>query len=242
MEYENIKEFIEEYKYVFGLSAIVIIIIGIIYINNKRKNLDDILKEYNDYALTFQENIEGNTYNSDKDWGQHKLENLNKLGKNCENFLEVGFNAGHSCAAVLYNNPNIKNVLIFDINHHKYTYPCFEKIKKDFPNINFEFIPGDSTKTIPDYDSNIKYDFIHIDGGHTKEIAKSDIVNCKKFITDNGILLIDDCIIDERPRESRKPWEVGVYDAVKESINSNLIELIRLPTDKYSEHTLARYI
>ena len=195
------------------------------------KKLEILLEELYNLAKEYQKNIEGNVFN-----GYGKVNQLKNIIKDSHNYLEVGFNAGHSCLVALHSNPKIKNVLIFDINHHKYTEPCFNRLKSWFKHINFIFIKGDSTKTIPNYNNyNIKYDFIHIDGGHSKYIAKSDIINCRKLSSFNHKLLIDDCSIVKTKR-----CILGVCDAVKECIKEDIIKILNLP-DNSVNHLLAEY-
>eukprot|EP00392_Amoebophrya_sp_AT5.2_P012221 g12319.t1 len=49
-----------------------------------------------------------------------------------------------------------------------------------------EFVPGDSRSTVRSYTgfsgkSRRTFDLIHIDGSHSSETAKQDIVNCRCF-------------------------------------------------------------
>ena len=95
------------------------------------------------------------------------------LNKNLKNVMEIGFNAGFSTLLMLLTNPNI-NITCFDLGDHKYTMLCYNKMKETFGN-RINIIIGDSTKTLPNI--NDKYELIHIDGGHSTEVANSDIVN-----------------------------------------------------------------
>ena len=183
--------------------------------------------------------IEGNVYKSHHKnqlrKNCNKIKNLKVLAKNCKNYLEVGFNAGHSCFTILDSNPKIKNVLIFDINSHKYTEPTFNQVKKWNKSTNFNFIKGDSTRTIPLYNVDKKFDLIHIDGGHSFQIAKQDIINCKKFATNNHLLIIDDC--------NNKNTNKCLKGAVKYCIDNKIIKILDLPSDlEQGDHVLAKYI
>ncbi len=66
------------------------------------------------------------------------------------------------------------------------------KIKKDY-----KIIKGDSTdpETIKAAEG-IELDILYIDGGHTYEIAHSDIVNYSPLVKVGGYLVIDDCCND----------------------------------------------
>jgi predicted O-methyltransferase YrrM len=110
------------------------------------------------------------------------------LNKNIKNVMEIGFNSGFSTLLMLISNPNI-NITCYDIGEHKYTIPCYEKLKELFKN-RINLIIGDSSKTLL-LDNN-KYDVIHIDGGHAIEIANSDIQNSYRLSKDKTILIMDD--------------------------------------------------
>jgi hypothetical protein len=116
-----------------------------------------------------------------------------------ENICEIGFNAGHSTMLMLLgiNKDKPINFTIFDIGHHTYTKPCLNYIKSKFLNVNFEYIEGDSTITMPEWinknnDSICKYDVIHIDGGHSEHCISNDMKNVDKIVKINGIIIIDD--------------------------------------------------
>ena len=154
------------------------------------KELDEIIKKTG-------EKMEGNClyqHHSNFEYHLNNKENLRynifALCKNRHSILEVGFNGGHSVALYTYSNPNIK-VKSFDICHHNYSEKCANYIKK-YSNYNFELIKGDSQKTLKTYKECIKFDIIHIDGGHGYNVAKSDLLNCKKFTHKNTILIFDD--------------------------------------------------
>jgi len=111
---------------------------------------------------------------------------------------EIGFNAGHSLMLLLLGNQNSKiDFTIFDIGHHKYTKPCLEYIKSKFLNVNFEYIEGDSTITIPDFIIKNNeligtYDLVHVDGGHFENCVVNDMKNAEMLVKINGIIIVDD--------------------------------------------------
>ena len=120
----------------------------------------------------------------------NKAKNISNLvlNKNLKNVMEIGFNSGFSTLLMLISNPEIK-ITCFDLGEHKYTLPCYEKIKNLFDD-RIEIIIGDSMKTLPLVDE--KYDLIHIDGGHSKEVAESDILQSYRLSKDKTILIMDD--------------------------------------------------
>lgn len=120
----------------------------------------------------------------------NKTKNISNLvlNKNINNVMEIGFNSGFSTLLMLLSNPNM-HITCFDLGDHKYTLPCYEKLKEVFGHrINIIF--GDSTKTLENFQDN--YDLIHIDGGHSTLVAESDIINSYKLSKPGTILIMDD--------------------------------------------------
>jgi predicted O-methyltransferase YrrM len=164
-------------------------------INNINKS-----KQYiNDYLLPIINNcgelLEGNIFmlhhtTEYTDIYLNKAKNISNLvlNKNIKNVMEIGFNAGFSTLLMLFTNHNI-NITCFDLGEHKYTIPCYEKLKETFGE-RINIIIGDSTKTLPNV-TDI-YDLIHIDGGHTIEVAESDIINSYRLSKEGTILVMDD--------------------------------------------------
>lgn len=120
----------------------------------------------------------------------NKIKNISNivLNKNIKNVMEIGFNSGFSTLLMLLSNPNIR-VSCYDIGEHKYTLPCYNKLKETFGE-RINLIIGDSTKTLQ-YDTDL-YDLIHIDGGHSTELAKSDIINSYNLSKNGTILIMND--------------------------------------------------
>ena len=111
---------------------------------------------------------------------------------------EIGFNAGHSSLLMLLGRDKTPlDFTIFDIGHHCYTKPCLNYIKDQFQHINFEYIEGDSTLTMPHWISanqkNIElYDVVHVDGGHSEHCISNDMKNADLLTKKGGIVIIDD--------------------------------------------------
>ena len=120
----------------------------------------------------------------------NKTKNISNivLNKNLKDVMEIGFNAGFSTLLMLLSNPNI-NITCFDLGEHTYTMPCYEKMKETFGD-RINIIIGDSTKTLQNV--NTIYDLIHIDGGHSTEVANSDIINSYRLSRRGTILIMDD--------------------------------------------------
>jgi len=120
----------------------------------------------------------------------NKVKNISNvmLNKNIKNVMEIGFNSGFSALLMLISNPNVK-ITCYDLGEHKYTIPCYEVLKQLFQD-RINIIIGDSTKTLEN--DNEKYDLIHIDGGHSTEIATSDIINSYRLSKKGTILIMND--------------------------------------------------
>jgi predicted O-methyltransferase YrrM/lipopolysaccharide biosynthesis glycosyltransferase len=180
-------------------------------INNMNTFLNDIkdftinnniskAKNYiNEYLLPIIHNcgelLEGNIFmlhntTNYTDLFLNKTKNISNLvlNKNIKNVMEIGFNSGFSTLLMLLTNSNI-HITCFDLGEHKYTMPCYEKLKQTFGE-RINIIIGDSTKTIENY--NDIFDLIHIDGGHSKEVANSDIINSHRLSRSGTILIMDD--------------------------------------------------
>jgi predicted O-methyltransferase YrrM len=119
----------------------------------------------------------------------NKAKNISNLvlNKNIKNVMEIGFNAGFSTLLMLLTNSNVR-INCFDLGEHKYTIPCYEKLKETFGE-RINIVIGDSTKTLLNV-TDI-YDLIHIDGGHTTEVAESDIINSYRLSKKGTILIMD---------------------------------------------------
>ncbi len=135
-----------------------------------------------------------------------------------KNILEIGFNAGHSADIFLGINSNAIMVS-FDIEEHSYVKIAKEFIDLFYPN-RHTLILGDSTKTIPKYESNVKFDLIFIDGGHSYEVARADLLNCKRFAHKDTIVIMDDTMFK---KEWTTEWTVGPTRAWQEGIKNNMI-------------------
>jgi predicted O-methyltransferase YrrM len=155
------------------------------YIDNQ---LLPIIKESGDL-------LEGNIFMKHKtteytDKFLNKAKNISNLvlNKNIKNVMEIGFNSGFSTLLMLLSNPNMK-ITCFDLGEHKYTAPCYIKLKEEFGN-RIKLIIGDSRVTLPNI--NDVYDLIHIDGGHSNDVAESDIINSFRLSKQKTILIMDD--------------------------------------------------
>mmetsp|Transcript_10784 Transcript_10784/g.16399 ORF Transcript_10784/g.16399 Transcript_10784/m.16399 type:complete len:439 (-) Transcript_10784:26-1342(-) len=112
---------------------------------------------------------------------------------NASTYCEIGFNAGHSAAAILTARPHMK-VYSFDIVEHAYTLPAAEFLKDIYGN-NFEFIPGRSQETVVKRAYDDLYgacDIMFIDGSHTEQDVLDDILNFRLLASPKHVVYLDD--------------------------------------------------
>ena len=129
----------------------------------------------------------------------NKQRNLFWCGKQAvTKICEIGFNAGHSSMLMLLGREKTPlDFTIFDIGKHPYTKPCIQYMKSQFQYINFEYIEGDSTVTMPKWiAANTTclgiYDVVHVDGGHTRECITNDMKYADLLVKRGGLVIIDD--------------------------------------------------
>jgi mannosyltransferase OCH1-like enzyme len=161
-------------------------------------NYNHVLSNLNNIIKQSGEKLEGNIFYEHDSFGEYticsdfesKRYNLFYYGRHAYNILEIGFNGGHSTFLYLIANPHSK-IQLFDLGEHSYSRMCFNYLNETFPD-RLSIIWGDSTKTVESFRTHIKYDFIHIDGGHTRYIAETDFYNCKELADEDSLIMIDD--------------------------------------------------
>jgi len=171
------------------------------------------------------ENLEGNIFMCHHgyectDLFINKVKNISNfvLNSNVTNVMEIGFNAGFSTLLMLISNPKL-HITCFDLGEHSYVLPCFEQLRNTFGN-RIELILGDSTKTL--LTQTGEYDLIHIDGGHSIEVASSDVIQSYRMSRHGTILIMDDYdFIDLHEMWDKfitqynlKQLNISVYDTV----------------------------
>ena len=143
--------------------------------------------------------------------------------KSINNVMEIGFNAGHYAEIFLSSNKDI-SLVSFDIGFHGYLKLGKQFIDKTYPG-RHALIVGNSLDTVPEYfkKENKKFDLIFIDGGHTYDISKGDILNCKNLAHDKTIVVMDDTINNNN---WVLHWNEGPNRAWKEAKDLNIINEI----------------
>lgn len=168
---------------------------------NRSQNIIGECKQFIDEHLLpliieSQESLEGNLFMAHlttqyTDIYSQKVSNFINLltyRGNITNVLEIGFNAGFSALLMLLTNSHI-HITCVDLGEYCYTLPCFRVLQEHFGD-RIHLIIGDSQKVIPTL--HHKYDLIHIDGGHTEEVASNDIQNTHFLTKPQTILIMDD--------------------------------------------------
>ena len=112
-------------------------------------------------------------------------------------YCEIGFNGGHSAAAVLYSTPNV-TVRSFDLGAYgKHTAQNSEFLRTVQPD-RFTFIDGDSAKTVPELGHRVRAglepscDVLFIDGSHKLGAVAADIRNFRAAATCGAPVFMDD--------------------------------------------------
>lgn len=122
-----------------------------------------------------------------------------------KSYLEIGTRRGHSLCMAVNCSSEPLNLFSFDIwieNYAGEANPGPEFIKKELDNFafigNIAFMNGDSKKTIPEFFQNTsntqEIDLIFVDGDHSEEGAKTDLLNVVDHIALGGLLVFDDII------------------------------------------------
>jgi len=211
------------------------------YLTVERNKCGSKLETLTKMAISHGKNVEGHL-GLPQFWRKRaRFSDLMTLW-NPSSYMEIGFNAGHSSALALSNSRNLERYLAFDIGVHPYVKPNFEWLKRQFPSVKHaELVIGDSTKTVPaKHQENLKFDFIHIDGGHQEGIAYLDLVNCKNYAHNKTLVIMDDCILHVNAQALPAHMH-GPNNAVRKAINQGLMEEVCLGYVD-CEHTVLRYM
>ena len=174
----------------------------------KTTEINTYLNDLRNIIIEYNSSLEGNSFYVHETLDLYpelltKQINLFWVGKQgITRMCEIGFNAGHSTMLLLLGREKTPiEFTVFDIGHHSYTKPCLEYIKTNFTNVNFEYIEGDSTVTMPEWIKNNeqyigKYDVVHVDGGHSEHCIQNDMRNATTLVKKGGFVIVDDTNCD----------------------------------------------
>jgi hypothetical protein len=110
---------------------------------------------------------------------------------------EIGFSNGHSAMLMLLGrNQTPIDFTIFDYGYHSYTKPCVRYLQMCFPQVQFEYVEGDSTILIPIWlgehpEYKEQYDVVHINGGNSEHYIKNDMANAVSLLKIGGMMIIN---------------------------------------------------
>jgi predicted O-methyltransferase YrrM len=146
------------------------------------------------------EDLEGNCVYENKTLQRNPLldskrRNYARAAAGTRRICEIGFNAGHSALEFLKVSPT-STYVFFDLCEHAYTQPCADYLQAVYQT-PMTFVFGDSRVTLPRWiQANPAalgtFDLVHVDGGHTKECATSDLLCAYLLTRVGGIILVDD--------------------------------------------------
>tara|TARA_B100000035_G_scaffold260830_1_gene231787 strand:- start:834 stop:1511 length:678 start_codon:yes stop_codon:yes gene_type:complete len=97
---------------------------------------------------------------------------------------------------------------------------------------------GNIRKTSDDFfkDNDKKFDIIFIDGLHTYEQVKKDILNSVHCLTQNGIILVHDCMPDSLSKQAvpryRMLWNGDVWKAIVDLRQNENLEIFTCEMDQ----------
>eukprot|EP00435_Cladocopium_sp_Y103_P025386 s1680_g6.t1 len=110
---------------------------------------------------------------------------------------QIGFNAGHSAAALLDQAPEGSVLLSLDLGQHAYTRPLEQvvsRIAKDKDQTHI-LLEGNSAEMLPRF-RHIEFDLIFIDGNHAYEAVKLDMLLCLQMATEDTLVLLNHVFTD----------------------------------------------
>ena len=97
---------------------------------------------------------------------------------------------------------------------------------------------GNVRKTSDDFfkDNNRKFDIVFIDGLHTYEQVKKDILNSVNCLNNNGIILVHDCMPDNLSKQAvpryRMLWNGDVWKAIVDLRQYENLEIFTCEMDQ----------
>jgi predicted O-methyltransferase YrrM len=147
-------------------------------------------------------------------WGLWKdyVRVLLGLAQPVTRILEIGFNAGHSCALFCETFPSAQIVSI-DVPTNQACAPAKALIDRWYPN-RHTLILEDSRTAVPNLEG--QFDLLFIDGHHDAPYPETDLFNCQRVAAPGAIVVIDDAYGDlpysVAPAAARRRFQqLGAY-------------------------------
>jgi predicted O-methyltransferase YrrM len=118
-------------------------------------------------------------------------------------YLEIGTRRGHSVCMVVNCAPQPMDIYSFDLwleNYAGEANPGQQLIRDELRKFDFtgtiRFFDGDSKQTVPAFFRNSAHpqtiDLVFVDGDHSDEGARTDILNVIDHVSVGGLLVFDD--------------------------------------------------
>ena len=134
------------------------------------------------------------------------------------NVLEIGTFEGMS---FLYFNKylDLKNLYCVDVTEHE----NFKLNKEKFNNYKFF---NSSSDDFFNKKLDIRFDIIYIDGSHYVKDVYNDLMNSHIYLKENGVLIIDDFLLDIDFRRNKKYFDEvmsGIFMFLKKEFNYKIL-------------------
>jgi cephalosporin hydroxylase len=134
------------------------------------------------------------------------------------NIIEIGTHKGSYSYFAKMELPDCK-IWTFGIDPE--SKHCTDLINKHFKEKFITFIEGDSKKTMPNFNEDIKFDLAWLDGDHNYEGAISDLRQCERLNINN--ILVDDLSMDIVRSAVNDFVKKSKYTLIEESKDSRII-------------------
>ena len=158
-----------------------------------------ILKAKNPGDTYYEEYIKHSSREGDNFYDQYHFAIDRVISEAPARILEVGVRTGLSICNMLsaYRDyTKIKEITLCDIWNDGWASPEIVKMNMramNFPELPVNFIVGDSAAVLPELAASGKlYDYILIDGDHSKEAAARDLRNAVPLCDRGGVIVFDD--------------------------------------------------
>ena len=139
----------------------------------------------------------------------------------------------------------------------RYNYKNYLEIGVQFPHSNYDKIDIESKTGVEPFpaedllqksiveltsddffnslESDVKYDIIFIDGLHTREQCVKDIINSLKHLSDNGTILVHDCLptaeYQTTHEDNGREWTGDVWKSIVDIKEKNGLDVSTIDTD-----------
>tara|TARA_B100001939_G_scaffold326713_1_gene320418 strand:- start:111 stop:827 length:717 start_codon:yes stop_codon:yes gene_type:complete len=199
-----------------GMKLIFFLIVNsltkFVYLKIKNKKIDD---DFFNYLKDFKFSRNYFKHNASI-W--YEILNKNFFLNKKVNVLEIGTFEGMSFL-FFQKYLQLENLYCVDVIENE----NFKLNKEKFKNYKFFNTSSDDFfKKITD----IKFDIIYVDGSHYAKDVYNDIINSYHKLTENGILIIDDFLLDVEFRRNKNYFDevmAGVFMFFDEKINYKIL-------------------